>query len=279
MSIGKASLIARLHAAKGLSISQRRIADCLLGRLNEAAFWGVEEVAERSQSSVATVVRFAQKLGYSGFLELRQALVAQAKKQSRGGDGLLQVSAEAATTLVEVARRDIQNIEVMLGGVNEALLQGAVARLMAARHRLLLGAGMSSLMSRQLAYLLTQAGVPCLEGSPADYATQVVNMDSRDVVVAIAFQPYNRDTLEAAAFARKRDIPIVAFTDRLRSPLAKLAEFTFPVPGENLLYSHSLAAFAVLAHAIATTVAAEDREGLLRKQREAELAGRGASEE
>ena len=96
----KLSLVARIHNVVGLSTSQRRIADCLLGRLNEAAFWGVEELASRSQSSVATVVRFAQKLGYSGFLEMRQALVSLVKKQSRTGEQLLTAPTEAAATLV-----------------------------------------------------------------------------------------------------------------------------------------------------------------------------------
>lgn len=39
-------------------------------------------MAERAESSVATVVRFAQKLGYRGFMEMRQALVAQAKAKT-----------------------------------------------------------------------------------------------------------------------------------------------------------------------------------------------------
>lgn len=274
MASPKTSLISRLHGTKGLSASQRRIADCLVGRLHEAAFWGVEELAARSQSSVATVVRFAQKLGYSGFLELRHALVAQAKRQARFGETLLQAPSEAAAALVEVARRDVRNIEQMIQGVDEPLLEAVVARLRQARLRLAIGDGVSALMTRHLAYLLTQAGLPCLEGSSADFATQVVNLGPGDVVIAISINPYSRETMDAVSFARRRGIPVLAFTDRIRSPLARLAENVLPVPGENLLYSHSLAAFAVLAHAIATSVATRDREGILLKLREAERVAR-----
>ena len=80
--------------------------------------------------------------------------------------------------------------------------------------------------------------------------------------------------MASVEFARRRGIPVLAFTDRIRSPLARLAENVLPVPGENLLYSHSLAAFAVLAHAIATSVATRDREGILLKLREAERVAR-----
>jgi DNA-binding MurR/RpiR family transcriptional regulator len=59
MSVSKSPLLNRLHSAKGLSPSQRQIADCLIANINEAALWGVEELAEKTQTCVATVVRFA----------------------------------------------------------------------------------------------------------------------------------------------------------------------------------------------------------------------------
>lgn len=274
MTSPKATLITRLQQAKELSVSHRRIADCLIERMAEAAFWGVEELAERSQTSVATVVRFAQKLGYSGFLELRQALVAQAKKQARSGERLLQAPAEAAATLVEVARRDIQNIEQMVASVNESMLEQAVEHLAKARHRLILGDGVSSIMAKHLAFLLSMAGFPCLEGSPLDFAYQTANLGPDDLLLALSLPPYSRETLDAAAFAHRRGIPVIAFTDRLRSPLARHADLVLPIQGENLLYSHSIATLSVLAHGIATALAAKDREGSLRKLREADRVAR-----
>jgi len=270
MTTPKNTLVARIHNVRGLSSSQRRIADCVLGRMNEAAFWGVEEMAERSQSSVATVVRFAQKLGYSGFMELRQALVAQAKKQASPGERLFQAPDEAAATLLEVARRDVQNIEQMVQGVNEQLLQDVVHSLKSAHHRVVIGRGVSQLMASQLAYLLTQAGLPTVEGSAADFAVQASNLGGDDLLVAFSFHPYSTETLDAATYARKRGLKILAFTDKLGAPIARLADSTIPVAGENLLYSHSMAAFSVLAHGIATALAASDRDQAIRRVREAD---------
>ncbi len=262
------SLATRLAAVQDrLSASHRRIADRLLGGGREAAFWGVEELAQRAEVSVATVVRFAQLLDYAGFLELRQDLVAQAK--DRGAeDRLLQAPKGAAATLVEVAHRDVANIEQLLGQVSEDLLSTAVAMVNRSRHRVILGHGVSALMAQHLAYVLTQAGLPSIAGSPAEFASQVVNLDSRDLVIAFSVRPYSRETYDAAAYARTLGVPVVAFSDRLESPLAKVARATLPIPGENLLFSHSLAAFAVLAHALATAATAGDRAEVLRRQRD-----------
>ena len=198
MSASKLPLLSRLNSAQGLSPSQRRITECLQANMNEAALWGVEDLAAESHTCVATVVRFAKKLGYSGFLEMRKALVNSVKTHYQRGDQLLEAPAQAAATLVEVARRDIRNIELLVQAVDESLLQGAARLLKASRFRLAIGDGVSALMTRQLAYLLINTGLPTLEGSPADFASQVGNLDARDLLIAISITPYTRGTLDAA---------------------------------------------------------------------------------
>ena len=58
--------------SSGLTPGQRRVAEILMANQHEAAFLGIEELAERAGSSVATVVRFAKSLGYAGFLDAAQ---------------------------------------------------------------------------------------------------------------------------------------------------------------------------------------------------------------
>jgi DNA-binding MurR/RpiR family transcriptional regulator len=270
MSASKNPLLNRLHSARGLSPSQRHIADCLIANMHEAPLWGVEELAEKSRTCVATVVRFAKKLDYSGYLEMRRAMVSAAKKHYGRDEQLLQAPVQASATLLEVARRDMRNIEILLQAINEDLLQGVVKLLMTSRNRLAIGDGVSALMTRQIAYLLINIGLPVMEGNPADFATQVGLLEVKDLLIAISISPYSQETLDAAAYARKRGIPILVFTDSLASPLAKVATLVLPIPGENLLFSHSLTAFGVLAHAISTSIASQSPQRALSKMREVE---------
>jgi DNA-binding MurR/RpiR family transcriptional regulator len=62
----------------------------------------------------------------------------------------------------------------------------------------------------------------------------------------------------------------LAFTDGLQSPLARNADLALPIPGKNLLFSHSLAAFGTLAHALATALAREHPQEALKTMRETE---------
>jgi DNA-binding MurR/RpiR family transcriptional regulator len=274
MVVSKNPLLNRIHSAQGLSPSQRQIADCLIANLNEAALWGVEELAEKTQTCVATVVRFAKKLEYSGYLEMRKALVTDAKKHYRRGEQLLQAPVRASATLLEVARRDLRNIDTLVKAVDEKLLQQVVNQIQKSHNRLAIGDGVSALMTRQFAYLLINIGLPVMEGNPADFATQVGMLGQKDLLIAISISPYSQETLDAAAYARKRSIPVLVFTDNPNSPLAKSATLLLPIPGENLLFSHSLTAFGVLAHAIATSIASQDPQVALSKMREVERVAR-----
>ncbi len=274
MSAPKTPLLNRIHSARGLSPSQRQIADCLIANMNEAALWGVEDLAAKSQTCVATVVRFAKKLDYSGYLEMRKALVGAAKKHYGRGEQLLQAPMQASATLLEVVRRDIRNLETLVQAVDENLLQRVVKQVRDSRIRLIIGDGVSALMARQLAYLLINTGLPVMEGNPADFATQLGLLDTKDLLIAISITPYTQETLDAAAYARKRGIPVLAFTDSLNSPLAKSATLALPIPGENLLYSHSVTTFGVLAHAIATSIASQTPQQTLSKLREVERVAR-----
>jgi DNA-binding MurR/RpiR family transcriptional regulator len=129
-------------------------------------------------------------------------------------------------------------------------------------------------MAELLAYLLTLSGYPSIAGNAAEFAAQASNLGPRDLLVLFSFPPYSAETLDAAAFAARRGVPVFGFSDRMDAPLAEFADPLLPLPGENLLYSHSLAAFAVMAHAIATALAAQDKTRALKRLREAEKVAR-----
>jgi DNA-binding MurR/RpiR family transcriptional regulator len=264
------SLQTRIHAAKSLSQGHRRIADRLLGRAGEAAFWGIEELAGEAQVSVSAVVRFAQKLGYSGFSELKADLVEAAKRQKPMADRLLDAPKGAAALMLDVARRDIANIEKTVHSIDERLLSEVLNRLAGAQNRVIIGHGISAVMAQHLAYLLTVTGLVTVAGNPAEFGRQVVNLGPRDVLVAISFPPYSVETVEVVGHARQRKIPVVAITDRLDSPVAAHATHVLPVPGENLLFSHSLAGFNVLIHTLATGIASRNPGEALKRLRDAE---------
>lgn len=239
---------------------QKAIADRLMEDPFLGAMWGVELMAERANVSVGTVLRLAKRLGYRSFMEFRDAL--------RGACNARSVPQEAAETprdihdtLAEVVRRNEACFEQLMQAVDRPMLEEATRMLVEANHRVILGRGVSHMMSLILAFYLTQAGLPSIAAIPSDYSTQVANLGPGDLLVAASFPPYSRESVDAMAFARQNGVKVLAFSDRPDSPLALYADLLIPVPSEDLLYSHSLTTFAALAHAFAIVVAGLDQSG------------------
>ncbi|MDP2876806.1 MAG: MurR/RpiR family transcriptional regulator [Holophaga sp.] len=251
-----------LQAYSELPPGQRSVVDCLTADPLLGAMWGIEAMAERAEVSVGTVLRLAKRLGYHSFIEFRDAL--RSAFSMRTVENAAEANAplrDIHGTLAEVTRRDGLCFQRLMQDVDEPLLAEATRMLVQAHHRVILGRGVSHMMCLILAFYLTQAGLPCVAAIPSDYATQVANLGPGDLLVAISFPPYSRETVDAMAFARENGVQILAFSDRKDSPLALHSDLLIPVPSEDLLYSHSLTTFAALSHAFAIVVAGLDAWG------------------
>ncbi|HEX7554099.1 MAG TPA: MurR/RpiR family transcriptional regulator [Geothrix sp.] len=263
------------EAYRDLPDAQRAIADVLKGDPLLGAFWGIEALAERSGVSVGSVMRLAKRLGYHSFNEFRNALRAACNARSSRADlGHLPPLSDLFGTLAEVVARDMHHLHRMIQMVEPAILDAAVKSLLDARHRVVLGRGVSHVMSLILGFYLTQAGVPTIAALPSDFSNQVANLEPEDLLVVIGFQPYSRETVEAAAFAKQNGVPVLAFSDRVDSPLAPSAHILLPVSSEDLLFSCSLTSFAALAHAFAIVLATRDQTVTLKRLKAANQVAR-----
>ena len=259
------------EAYRELPEAMRRIADALMSDPLLGALWGIEAMSERAEVSVGTVVRFAKRLGYRGFSEFRDAL--RQACHTRSGDAeleLMEVPTDVFGTLAEVTRRDGENLRRLLQMVDQATLAAATRMLEDAHHRVILGRGVSHVMSLILGFYLTQAGLPSIAAIPSDFSNQVANLGAKDLLVVLSFFPYSREAVDTAIFARESGIPVLAFSDRADSPLKPYADILIPVPSEDLLFSCSITTFAALAHAFAIVVASSDQAGTLKRLKAAD---------
>lgn len=256
---------------RGLPEAMRRIADALMSDPLLGALWGIESMADRAEVSVGTVVRFAKRLGYRGFSEFRDALREACRARSGESDlERVESPTDVFGALAEVARRDGEHLNRLIQMVDHATLEAASRMLLKAHHRVILGRGVSHVMSLVMGFYLTQAGLPCIAAIPSDFSNQVANLDSKDLLVVLSFAPYSRETIDSAVFARSNGIPVLAFSDRPDSPLREHSDILIPVPSEDLLFSCSITTFAALAHAFAIVLAAQDHAGTLNRLKAAD---------
>ena len=251
--------------------AMRRIADALMADPLLGALWGIEEMAERAGVSMGTVMRLSKKLGYRGFSDFRDALREACRVRSEGAPmETLEAPTDVFWALSDVVRRDRENLDRLLKSVDHDTLESATQLLIRSQHRVLLGRGVSHVMGQIMAFNLTQAGLPCIAAIPSDFSNQVANLGEKDLLVAFSVVPYSRETVDAAAYAKRRGIPVLAFTDRQTSPLARSASLVVVLPSEDFLFSFGLSTFSVLSHAFAIAVAAQDPAGTVKRLKAAD---------
>ena len=253
--------------------NQRKIADVLLQRIREVPFLSVNDLEELSGASKATVVRLAQNLGFSGYLELRERLREGVQSELSQGEMLPLLSGRRGEeTLTAVARQDVKNINQTIAQIDRAVFLRVAGLLLKAEHVYTFGLGISSLLARMLSYSLNQVAV---RSTPfghehETFFEQIHQVGTSDVAVAFSFHPYSRETIDTARALAARGVSVVAVTDRFTSPVCFVSKAVLPIASQNLLFTNSISAVSVLINALTTEVALRSKNRATNNLRETE---------
>ncbi len=259
------ALIARRRDALPKRLAQ--IADFALRQPQDIAFRTVAEIAAQAGVPPSALVRFAQALGFSGFSDLQAVFRAHARDRWPDYDVRLEAmrdgpAAEGPAALLsgfaEAGRQSLDR----LGAALEGPALGQAVHLLAQADSICLAASRRAYpIAAYLAYALRRLHTRC---ELADHAgglapEQVALLTPRDALLAISFTPYAPATIELAASAQRRGVPVVAVTDSAFSPLTQLAAVWLEVAEADHLGFRSLAASFALASTLAVAVAQERR--------------------
>jgi DNA-binding MurR/RpiR family transcriptional regulator len=253
--------------------NQRKVADFLIQHIREAPFLSVVEIEDRSGASKATVVRLAQSLGFSGFLEMRGKLIKGVQSQMRITEMFpLLAGTSREETLTAVADQDVRNINQTINQLDRKVFRDVARMILNASRVYTLGLGISSLMARILAYSLSQVAIRSTS-LVHDYETfieQIHLFERSDLIIAFSFPPYSKETIEVVRAAARRKARIVAVTDRVTSPVSLHAARVLPVVSQNMLFTNSFSAISVIINALTTEVALLNKAKALKNLKESE---------
>jgi DNA-binding MurR/RpiR family transcriptional regulator len=258
-------------AYPSLSGNQRKVADFLVQHDREIPFLSVVDIERQTGASKATVVRLAQRLGMSGFLELRNRLSEGAQSALRGADQFpLNVPTDREGTLTAVARQDVRNINQTISHLDPKVFHEVAEMILRASHVYTAGLGISSLMSQVLAYSLNQVAIPAtpfVRGYET-FIEQIPFLSSDDLLVLFSFPPYSQETIDLARVVSGMKTTVVAITDRVTSPVAFYARRTLPIRSQNMLFTNSISAISVVINALATEIAVRNKTKALKLQKQ-----------
>ena len=255
-----------LQTARG---SNATIADFLLRNPVRATAWGIEELASQTQTSTATLSRFARTLGFGGYAALRSAIadalqaalqpVFHPVEKLKGALGRPDLAAgNRQPVIAESLQASLDNLRATVAGLDTARLTSVATQLLEAQTVYTMGFGLSAHLAALLALDLQpfcRQVVNVVEfGGTEVAAGRLMNIGASDTLVAISFPRYANDVVTLARYARDRGAKVVVITDSMASPLVPPAHSIFLAPALHPVMSSSSAAAVVVIEALVTSL-------------------------
>ena len=252
--------------------NQRKIANYFVDNFDKVSFLTVQDISMATGASVASVVRFAQRIGFSGFSELREAISDSLQNHLSNPQNfsLFDRGNAEKDILTSVAKLDIQNINDTLSIIEREVFDGAIKMILNSDRVFTAGLGISYLLAEILAYQLTQVAVDAtaFKNNYCPFSEQIPLLNKKDLIIMFSFPPYSKDTIEAAKIASEKKINVIAITNKEASPITFFSKINLIVRSENMLFTNSFAAISVLINAFATSIALKNKARTKSLQRE-----------
>lgn len=215
-----------------MKASQNRIADFLLRDEKAALEMNIYEMAEKIGTSVATVTRFCQFIGYEGLADMKFHMQQQAVSLSQDM-GILHT--DSVNVIKQKALQFSESsLRSCLMGVDNEDLEQAVEKIGAARQIMLCAMGNAGGIVQSGAALLMSMGFDAFTVS--DYLLQLrtaAGLDERDVLIAISYDGQAKTTGDTMMLAKEQGASVILITSVKDSLLAKYADYIFYTPART----------------------------------------------
>jgi DNA-binding MurR/RpiR family transcriptional regulator len=242
-----------------LSKSQRRIADYLMTSHREAAFMTASHMATILDVDVATITRFAQRLGYPGYPELLDEVQALVREEmSTGYHPAEGTSAEGRVFLRSLANEH-ENLERTINTISVESVEKALALMRKARLIYVVGQHTGSFMARNLALRLSMVGLPAIPVATDGVSTAISmrNLGPEDVMIAFGFSGYVTDVVAAQQVARRRGAPTIGIVGSEVTATARHADVVLVCAAGSPLHIPSETAVTAVIEALFAALGTE----------------------
>lgn len=208
---------------KQLRKSEKAVADYILQNPEKVINSNISEIAQESDVSEATVIRFCKAAGYSGFQDLKVTL---ARSTSFFDSPTIFENIQKEDSLNKAVEKiyanNIQALNETFKSLDVEELKKASKAISQSKTIYLFGVGTSGLVAEYAAYRFTRIGLMTKAFTDSHYvALATALVQKGDVVLAISQSGSTKEMTEALDIVRKQGVLTITITGYPRSPVAK----------------------------------------------------------
>ena len=216
--------------------AEKRIADWLLANPGEILALSIVDLADRCGCSEATIVRFAKRIGFSGYQELKISIAQETNSTS------VSTNVKSGDSMEEVYDKVCNDIYCSLERTKMVLdtkkLENACEKIASADRVVIFGLGNSASIALDASHKLQRTG--CNAYAYSDNHMQVIaasHLSPNDVAIGISHSGSSKDIVEALKIAKKAGATTIAITNAGKSPIQKQSDITLFTASDETKHS------------------------------------------
>lgn len=236
-----------------MSAVEQRFADFIKSSINEIPDKTVTQIAELCDVSEASIIRFAKKMGYKGFhqmkIEIARSMESQSLETPEGSTDTFAELVEKSTSLT------LANIKNTYEHLDLVQLEHAADLISSCKQVHMFAAGNSLPVCHDFAYRLGRIGIRAVSFNlPEMTLLQAQNMKEGDIAFAFSHSGESILVNEALRIVSGLKLPIICMSNYLKSPIMKWADISIVTSvhhglfegGQNLTRISEYAVFDLL---------------------------------
>ena len=236
------------------SLVETKIADYVVASPFRMIRTSTEEIARASGTSQASIIRFCQKLGYTGFKELKIVLAQEVGNLPPKAVSSAELPPES-DFVAGVLRQSIEGLQRSVITLDRKMLDAAIHAIAKARIVDIYGAGESYVVAKDLQIKLRRLGIIAnVDPNPHLQAISATSLQVGDVAVGISFSGCTKDTLDAMEFASESGATTIAITNFSEFPLAENADIVLETNAVDVLSPYGIVPSRLSQHLVVDLV-------------------------
>lgn len=223
-------LIKISNMLEDFSARERKVADYILEKPEKIKDLNTYEIAERTDTSQATVVRFSKRIGFKGFPDFKIALSQDlGNRKAEAHVNIIHEEIKSDDTF-EIIGKKISNANIVainntyeVTDFNE--LEKAVVELGKADKIMIAGVGFSGIVAKDFSYKLLELGKHAIiENDNHMQLSYLSTMTEKDILFVISHSGKTVEMYNLVQVAKNKNVKIIAMTSIAPNPIRELAD-------------------------------------------------------
>lgn len=237
--------LVRLREIVGqLNPSERKVADYILSDPETMIQLSGAQLASRSRSSQAAIVRLCKSMGVKGFQDLKLRVAGDLREGQASGEGYREIRQNDSilTIIRNVSDNNIQSIRDTVKILDPDMMMRAVEALDRAKRIYFFGIGASNLIAHDAQQKFLRINKPSFAfADPHIQLTSAVTLTAEDAAVGISYSGETRQITASLRKAKQNGAVTIAITKYGSSSLSNLADIPLAISAsENEIRSGAM---------------------------------------